>query len=75
MVSKSLWVQSRCLRNENRSIFIRCDNFPLIIPPMPDLALIVLPIVAAGYSLVYLLFGGGIGGAVAIFFVAKLLGK
>jgi hypothetical protein len=30
---------------------------------------------AAGYSLIYLLLGGGFGGAVLIFIVAKLLGK
>jgi hypothetical protein len=30
---------------------------------------------AAGYALLYLLFGGGLGGAVIIFFVAKLLGR
>lgn len=35
----------------------------------------VLPIAAVGYSLIYLLFGGGLGGAVLIFIVAKLLGK
>jgi len=40
------------------------------------LALILTPIVAAaGYSLLYLLFGGGLGGAVLIFFIAKMLGK
>ncbi len=32
-------------------------------------------IAAAGYSLLYLLFGGGIGGAILIYFIAKLLGK
>jgi hypothetical protein len=38
--------------------------------------LLVVPIfAAAGYSLLYLLLGGGIGGAVLIFFVAKMLGK
>lgn len=42
---------------------------------MNDLALVILPIAAAGYSLIYLLFGGGLGGAVLIFIVAKLLGK
>ena len=42
---------------------------------MTDLALIVLPIAAAGYSLLYLIFGGGIGGAIVIFIVAKMLGK
>ena len=30
---------------------------------------------AAGYSLISLLLGGGFGGAVIIFIVAKLLGK
>jgi hypothetical protein len=35
-----------------------------------------VPIVAAaGYSLIYLLLGGGLGGAVLIFIVAKMLGK
>jgi hypothetical protein len=30
---------------------------------------------AAGYSLIYLLGGGGLFGAIVIFIVAKLLGK
>jgi hypothetical protein len=30
---------------------------------------------AIGYSLLYLLLGGGLGGAVLIFIVAKMLGK
>jgi hypothetical protein len=30
---------------------------------------------AAGYALLYLLFGGGLGGALLIFIVAKMLGK
>ena len=30
---------------------------------------------AAGYSLIYLLLGGGIGGAILIFVVAKMLGQ
>ncbi|HEX3872256.1 MAG TPA: hypothetical protein VHV77_17545 [Pirellulales bacterium] len=38
------------------------------------LALTTLPIAAIGYSLIYLLFGGGLGGAVLIFIVAKMLG-
>jgi hypothetical protein len=34
------------------------------------------PVIAAvGYSLIYLLLGGGFGGAVFIFIVAKMLGK
>ena len=37
---------------------------------------IYTPMLAAvGYSLIYLLFGGGIGGAILIFFIAKMLGK
>jgi hypothetical protein len=35
----------------------------------------LIMIAAAGYSLIYLLLGGGLGGAVVIFIVAKLLGK
>jgi len=35
-----------------------------------------VPMMAAvGYSLLYLLLGGGFGGAVLIFIVAKMLGK
>jgi len=30
---------------------------------------------AAGYSLLYLLLGGGFGGAILIFIIAKMLGK
>jgi hypothetical protein len=42
---------------------------------MSELALLAPPIAAAGYSLVYMLFGGGLFGAVVIFFIAKALGK
>jgi len=39
-------------------------------------ALILTPMFAAiGYSLIYLLLGGGVGGAILIFIVAKMLGK
>ena len=44
----------------------------MLITPM----LATVPILAAaGYSLTYLLLGGGLGGAVLIFIVAKMLGK
>ena len=39
------------------------------------LATTLMPLAAAGYSLVYLLMGGGLGGAVLIFIVAKALKK
>lgn len=32
-------------------------------------------VAAAGYSLVYLLLGGGLGGAILIFIIARMLGK
>ena len=37
--------------------------------------LAIMPIAAIGYSLVYMLFGGGLFGAVVIFFIAKMLGR
>ncbi len=37
-------------------------------------ALTLFPVAAIGYSLVYLLAGGGFGGAILIFIVAKMLG-
>ncbi len=33
------------------------------------------PVLAAGWSFLYLLFGGGIGGAVLIFIVLKMIGR
>lgn len=40
-------------------------------------ALLHVPILlaAAEYSLIYLLLGGGVGGAIAIYAVARMLGK
>ena len=40
------------------------------------MTLALLPMfAAAGYSLIYLLLGGGLGGAALIFIVAKMIGK
>ena len=40
------------------------------------IALIIAPMFAAvGFSLLYLLLGGGLGGAFLIFIVAKMFGK
>ena len=33
------------------------------------------PMAAIGFSIIYLLFGGGLGGAILIFFIAKMLGQ
>lgn len=38
-------------------------------------ALTTLPLAAVGYSILYLLLGGGFFGAVLIFIVAKMLGR
>jgi hypothetical protein len=37
--------------------------------------LATLVFAAAGYSILYLLMGGGVGGAILIFILAKMLGK
>jgi hypothetical protein len=42
---------------------------------MSDALLSASPVLAAGWSLLYMLFGGGIGGAVLIFIVLKMLGR
>lgn len=42
---------------------------------MEILAQTVLPLAAAGYSLVYLLAGGGFFGAFVIFVIMKMVGK
>ena len=40
------------------------------------IALLIQPVLAAaGWSLTYLLLGGGVGGAIIIFIVLKMLGK
>jgi hypothetical protein len=41
---------------------------------MMELAMLY-PAAAVGYSLIYMLFGGGLFGAIIIFFAAKALGK
>jgi hypothetical protein len=33
------------------------------------------PVLAAGWALLYMLFGGGLGGAFLIFVVLKMLGR
>jgi hypothetical protein len=37
--------------------------------------MLILPFAAAGYSLIYLLGGGGLLGAFFIFIIAKMLGR
>jgi hypothetical protein len=35
--------------------------------------MVILPVAAIGFALLYLLLGGGFGGAILIFIVAKIL--
>jgi hypothetical protein len=42
---------------------------------MITLALTLAPVAAVGYSLLYMLFGGGIIGAIVIFIIAKAFRK
>jgi len=42
---------------------------------MESLIHVAQPAAAIGYSFLYLLFGGGLGGAVIIFIIAKMLGR
>jgi hypothetical protein len=42
---------------------------------MNDALLSTSPVLAAGWSLLYLLFGGGLGGAAVIFVVLKMFGR
>ncbi len=59
------------LNHEQTDINYNPKKIMILIP-----MLAVAPMLAAaGYSLVYLLAGGGLGGAVLIFIVAKMLGK
>ena len=42
---------------------------------MTDALTTATPVLAAGWSLLYLLFGGGIGGAILIFIGLKAIGR
>jgi hypothetical protein len=41
----------------------------------PSLIHAAMPLAAAGWALLYLLFGGGFGGAILLFIVLKMFGK
>jgi hypothetical protein len=62
----TFWARERQCSSEQAT-----QSKPLTVPTMH----MILPLAAAGYSLVYLLAGGGVGGAIVIFIIAKLLGK
>jgi hypothetical protein len=41
----------------------------------PTMISLVLPLAAIGYSVIYMILGGGLFGGIVIFLVAKLFGK
>ena len=52
------------------------DLYHTLFHAISVIALLIAPVfAAAGYSLIYLLLGGGLGGAFLIFIVAKMVGK
>src|SRR5262245_57264207 len=64
----------RMARKADRSIANRAAKHSHKGDPMETVAL-VLPLAAIGYSLLYLLLGGGLVGAIVIFILAKMLGR
>lgn len=42
---------------------------------MNQIILLLPPLAAIGYSLIYMLFGGGLIGAAVIFMIAKVFGR
>ena len=42
---------------------------------MDALILALPPVAAVGYSILYMVFGGGLFGAIVIFVIAKMFGK
>jgi hypothetical protein len=76
--SRSLARHRRCRPIATTLNFWRIcrDLYQPFFHTIPTIALFIAPMfAAAGYSLIYLLFGGGLGGALLIFIVAKMVGK
>ena len=42
---------------------------------MFELAMMSLPVAAAGWAFLYYLCGGGLGGAIVLFLILKMFGK
>ena len=54
----------------------RVGKFRKHINTLNETPMLIIPMfAAAGYSLIYLLMGGGLGGAILIFIVAKMFRK
>jgi hypothetical protein len=72
-------VISLIIKNQEGVIYLRCvsESADGHFGERKEMAMIaMIPMFgAAGYALLYLLFGGGLGGAILIFIVAKMLGR
>lgn len=64
------WIGEQALTEEPRNVLKQRAKFEQRI-----LNMTATIVGAIGYSLIYLLLGGGLGGAVLIFLVAKMLGR
>ena len=62
-----------CIADVGRGTQSRERNAVLTLNKGLDMEAII--VAAIGYSLIYLLLGGGLGGAVLIFIIAKMLGR
>jgi hypothetical protein len=70
--------QALCFtQNQESHATVRASNFTHHQEPtmLTEAIVVAPPVLAAGWSLLYLLFGGGLGGAVLIFFGLKLIGR
>jgi len=61
--------------NHSRTVQRLSTSRPQESDMIADIVVSTPPVLAAGWSLLYLLFGGGLGGAVLIFFGLKLIGR
>lgn len=65
-------------RGAGRTIFKDARSYSSSAPstlPAMNTIVEVAPVAAVGYSILYMIFGGGLLGAVVIFIIAKMFGK
>jgi hypothetical protein len=64
------------VRGQGSELRAKLTNFRFTIGAIMEMVLAnSVPLAAVGYSLIYMLLGGGLLGAGVIFVVAKMLGK
>jgi hypothetical protein len=68
-----IFMRARPLLPNKELPAIRLESFKEIV--MLELATMVMPLAAAGWAFLYMLCGGGLGGAILIFLGLKAIGK